>query len=178
MSKSTRRQFLQFLAATLVTLGIDPILFHRKTQRHRQVLAQSTSRKLALLVGINSYSKQPLNGCVNDIYLQRELLIHRFGFNPQDIYILEDKQATRDGILTAFEEYLIKQAQPGDVGRDSFITILDMVLAFLIPNPLSAELAPRKNSTAPLFPSMVIYPLDILIHQEASKTSWDTPYFY
>lgn len=115
MSRSTRRQFLQFLAATLVTLGIDPLLFHRKTQRHRQVLAQNTSRKLALLVGINSYSKQPLTGCVNDIYLQQELLINRFGFNPKDIYILEDQQATRDGILTAFEEYLIKQAQPGDV---------------------------------------------------------------
>ncbi|CDM93665.1 MAG: caspase family protein [Limnospira maxima] len=115
MSNSTRRHFLQFLGAALATLGIDPVLFHRKTQRHRQVLAQSTSRKLALLVGINSYSTQPLIGCVNDIYLQRELLIHRFGFHPQDIYILEDKQATRDGILTAFEEYLIKQAKPGDV---------------------------------------------------------------
>ena len=140
MSNSTRRHFLQFLGAALATLGLDPVLFHRRAQRHRQVLAQSTSRKLALLVGINSYSKQPLNGCVNDIYLQQELLIHRFGFNPKDIYILEDQQATRDGILTAFEEYLIKQAKPGDVGRDSFITILDMVLAFLTPNLFSCGL--------------------------------------
>lgn len=47
--------------------------------------------------------------------LQRNLLIHRFGFNPKDILILTDEQATRSGILEAFEEHLIKQAKPGDV---------------------------------------------------------------
>ncbi|MDY7007818.1 MAG: caspase family protein [Cyanobacteriota bacterium] len=47
--------------------------------------------------------------------MQRHLLIHRFGFNPKDIYIVTDEQATRQGILEAFEEHLIKQAKPGDV---------------------------------------------------------------
>jgi hypothetical protein len=47
--------------------------------------------------------------------LQRQLLIHRFGFNPKDIHTLTDGQATRQGILEAFEEYLIRQAKPGDV---------------------------------------------------------------
>ena len=52
---------------------------------------------------------------MNDLELQRNLLIHRFGFHPKDIYTLTDKQATRQGILEAFEEHLIKQAKPGDV---------------------------------------------------------------
>ncbi|WP_226583352.1 hypothetical protein [Microseira wollei] len=47
--------------------------------------------------------------------MQRLLLIHRFGFNPKYLLILTDEQATRQGILAAFEEHLIKQAKPGDV---------------------------------------------------------------
>jgi hypothetical protein len=47
--------------------------------------------------------------------LQRHLLIYRFGFNPKDIHTLTDEQATRQGILEAFEEHLIRQAKPGDV---------------------------------------------------------------
>jgi len=42
-------------------------------------------------------------------------LIHHFGYKENDILILKDKQATRKGILTAFEEHLLKQAKPGDV---------------------------------------------------------------
>lgn len=81
--------------------------------------ADNTSRRLALLVGINNYpnnSQIPsLKGCLTDLELQRNLLIYHFGFNPQDILVLTDSQATRQGILTAFEEHLIKQAKPGDV---------------------------------------------------------------
>ncbi|HEY9709240.1 MAG TPA: caspase family protein, partial [Oculatellaceae cyanobacterium] len=47
--------------------------------------------------------------------MQRELLIHRFGFNPNDILVVTNAQATRQGILTAFNEHLIKQTKPGDV---------------------------------------------------------------
>jgi hypothetical protein len=111
----SRRHFLQFATATLATLGLHPLVFQRQAQRYGQVLAQNTPRKLALLVGINRYPSRPLKGCVNDTELQRELLIYRFGFNPKDIYTLLDEKATRDGILTAFEEHLIKQAKPGDV---------------------------------------------------------------
>ncbi len=115
MTRKTRRHFLTVAGSTLATLGINQILFQQKAERYGQVLAQSTPRKLALLVGINQYSDLPLEGCVNDLDLQRYLLIHRFGFNPKDIYIVSDKEATREGILTAFEEHLIKQAKPGDV---------------------------------------------------------------
>jgi hypothetical protein len=115
MSNISRRNFLYFAGSALATLGINQISFLQQAQNYGQVLAKTTSRKLALLVGINEYASQPLDGCVNDIELQRHLLIHRFGFNPKDIYILTDKKASRQGILEAFEEHLIKQAKPGDV---------------------------------------------------------------
>jgi hypothetical protein len=115
MTRITRRHFLQFTGSAIAAIGINQLLFQRQAQRYGQVLAQSTPRKLALIVGINNYIGQPLEGCLNDVDLQRNLLIHRFGFNPKDILVLPDKEATREGILTAFEEHLIKQAKPGDV---------------------------------------------------------------
>ncbi|MGQ4649820.1 caspase family protein [Lyngbya aestuarii] len=115
MSHISRRQFCLFTGATLASLGLGQFKIKRQAQNYGKVLAQSTPCKLALLVGINQYSSQPLRGCLNDLELQRYLLIHRFGFNPQDIYTLTDEQATRQGILEAFEEHLIKQAKPEDV---------------------------------------------------------------
>lgn len=115
MPSNTRRHFLKFAGSALATIGIDQFLLQQQAQRYGQVLAQNTPRKLALLVGINQYQSQPLEGCLTDVDLQRYLLIHRFGFNPKDILVVTDAQATRQGILTAFEEHLIKQAKPGDV---------------------------------------------------------------
>ncbi len=115
MSSIKRRQFLQFAGSALATLGLTQLDLQRLSNRYARVLAQSTPRKLALLIGINAYQEVPLQGCVTDVNLQQQLLIHRFGFNPNDILILTDEQATREGILNAFEEHLIKQAKPGDV---------------------------------------------------------------
>jgi hypothetical protein len=113
MVKFSRRHLLQAGGAALTAWGIDRWQF----DRYGKVLAQRTPRKLALLVGINQYDATigPLYGCVNDAILQGNLLVHRFGFNPADILILDDAKATRQGILDAFEEHLIKQAKPGDV---------------------------------------------------------------
>jgi hypothetical protein len=115
MTGISRRHFLQFAGSTLATLGLSQLNIQQQGDRYGKVLAQSTPRKLALLVGINQYPSEPLRGCVNDMELQRHLLIHRFGFNPKDIYTLTDEKATRSGILEAFEEHLIRQAKPGDV---------------------------------------------------------------
>ena len=115
MSRISRRQFFYFTGSALAALGFSQFNLPQQVNRYGKVLAKSTPRKLALLVGINNYSSQPLRGCVNDVELQRHLLIHRFGFNPKDIYTLTDEQATRQGILEAFEEHLIKQAKPEDV---------------------------------------------------------------
>jgi len=85
---------------------------------YAQNLAQKTKRKLALLIGINQYDAKnewlPLNGCVNDVELQKQLLIHRFNFNSKDIVTLTDRQATRANIIDAIGE-ISSQVLPDDV---------------------------------------------------------------
>jgi hypothetical protein len=119
MVRFSRRHFLQGAGATLAALGWSALDIQRQGDRVGRVLAQTTPRKLALLVGINDYPRDGLfpllRGCVNDVELQYHLLVHRFGFQPDDILKLTDAQATRSAVLTAFEEHLIKQARPGDV---------------------------------------------------------------
>ncbi|MDM9580422.1 caspase family protein [Nostoc sp. GT001] len=119
MSHFKRRQFLQFATSALTTLGLNQLDIKNPSLRYAQAIASSSPRKLALLVGINNYQNvDNLKGAITDTYLQRELLIHRFGFNPQDILIVSDEseiKPTRQGILQAFEEHLIKQAKPGDI---------------------------------------------------------------
>ncbi|HEY9806880.1 MAG TPA: caspase family protein, partial [Candidatus Obscuribacterales bacterium] len=120
-----RRAFLQQAGLTLAALGISEAGLWRLGDRYSQVLAAPTARKLALLVGINQYPDSmfhktatrgsALTGCVTDVELQRELLIHRFGFSDRDILTLSDRQATRQAIESAFLEHLTEQARPGDV---------------------------------------------------------------
>ena len=111
-----RRIFLQRIGSILAVMGVTESSWWRKGSGLQQALADTTPRKLALLVGINQYPQIPaLKGCLTDVELQRELLIHRFGFQPSDILSLTNKQATREGIENAFVEHLINQAKPGDV---------------------------------------------------------------
>lgn len=111
-----RRIFLQRIGSILAVLGITESEWWMRANSLQRALADTTPRKLALLVGINQYPKIPaLKGCLTDVELQRELLIHRFGFQPSDILSLTNKQATRQGIENAFVEHLINQAKPGDV---------------------------------------------------------------
>ncbi|MEH2029011.1 MAG: twin-arginine translocation signal domain-containing protein [Nostoc sp.] len=61
-----RRQFLQMTGSTVTGLGLS--LGLTQADRFGRVLAKSTPRKLALLVGINKYpGEDALRGCVNDI---------------------------------------------------------------------------------------------------------------
>lgn len=111
-----RRTFLQKSGIVLAALGLSQAGLSLLSDRYYQALAQSSPRKLALLVGINQYLfGTPLTGCVTDVELQRELLIHRFGFSPSDIVTITDQQATRQNIETAFLEHLTKQVKSGDV---------------------------------------------------------------
>ncbi|MEC4891676.1 MAG: caspase family protein [Oscillatoria sp. PMC 1051.18] len=120
-----RRTFLQRATLALLTLGISEtgLLFSSKASwaapsvlEYLRNLTQPDARKLALLVGINEYpSSNNLRGCLTDVELQRELLIHRFGFHPSDILTLTNQQATREEIETAFREHLGKQAKANDV---------------------------------------------------------------
>ncbi|NER49990.1 MAG: DUF4384 domain-containing protein [Symploca sp. SIO1A3] len=120
MSRIKRRHFLQFAGSALASIGLSQLDLMRQGDRYASVLAQGTSRKLALLVGINRYQSPipSLRGCLTDVDLQRELLVNRFGFNPKDILLVTDEaeiKPTRQNILDAFENHLIKQAKPGDV---------------------------------------------------------------
>jgi len=116
MNSIKRRHFLQLAGSTLATVGISQLDIMRQGDRYSRALAQEGGRKLALLVGINDYPfGDKLSGCLTDVDLQKNLLIYRFGFQEKDIRILKDKEATRQGILTAFEEHLINQAKPGDI---------------------------------------------------------------
>ncbi len=127
----SRRAFLQKTSAVVTALGLTELAINLgilpQAKAYSQALAQSAGRKLALLIGIDNYpaealpapssSDQPvkLDGCTTDVALQRELLIHRFGFLPADIVCLTNGQATRAGIYQAFVDHLYSQAQPGDV---------------------------------------------------------------
>ena len=121
-----RRTFLQQAGLALFTwgateAGIASLGNHNRLAallKYQQTLAQPTSRKLALLIGINQYTytaEDNLTGCLMDVELQKELLIHRFGFDSSDILTLSDRQATRENIETAFIEHLTQQAKPDDV---------------------------------------------------------------
>jgi hypothetical protein len=120
-----RRTFLQKAGLGLATLGVSEIVLSLLgdqslavpvLDRYFQALAQPGGRKLALLVGINQYPRSTaLSGCITDVELQRELLIHRFGFKANDILMLTDTQASRENIETAFIEHLTEQAKAGDV---------------------------------------------------------------
>jgi len=93
--------------------------------RYQHVLAAPAARRLALLIGIDQYPESVcdcppirgtvLQGAVTDVNLQRELLIHRFGFQPADVLTLTNGEATRSSIEAAFSSHLVDQARPGDV---------------------------------------------------------------
>jgi len=111
-----RRTFLQQIGSILAVLGVTEAEWLTLGDRYYQALAQPNPRKLALLVGINKYRKSPsLSGCLTDVELQKELLIHRFGFASSNILTLTDEQASREFIEAAFLDHLVKQVKPDDV---------------------------------------------------------------
>ena len=79
------------------------------------------STRYALLVGISDYrwdngrDFKDLQGSINDLQAIRGILINRYQFLPQNIHLLKDNQATRDGVLTAFKKFLIQPSKPDDI---------------------------------------------------------------
>ncbi|NJL29249.1 MAG: caspase family protein, partial [Thermoanaerobaculia bacterium] len=74
------------------------------------MLSSILHNRHALLIGINRYPFLPrekqLLGAVNDAELMRRVLIDDFEFPPASISLLRDAEATRGGILAAFESLL------------------------------------------------------------------------
>ncbi|MBE9065363.1 caspase family protein [Leptolyngbya cf. ectocarpi LEGE 11479] len=99
-----RREFLSATGAIVGGLGLS----QSRLLGWQQALADPSRRKLALLIGINQYPNatlgqglKSLQGCLTDIELQRQLLLHRFGFDASNLVTLVDGQATQSAILEA-----------------------------------------------------------------------------
>ncbi|MBD2293662.1 caspase family protein [Anabaena sphaerica FACHB-251] len=111
-----RRAFLERIGSILAILGLTEAEWLTLGNRYYQALAAPNSRKLALLIGINQYPQSPaLAGCLTDVELQRELLIHRFGFVASDILTLTDEEASREFIEAAILDHLGKQVKADDL---------------------------------------------------------------
>lgn len=111
-----RRDFFKATGWILAALGISETDLLRLGDRYYSAIASPLNRKLALLVGINQYpGNSALNGCLTDVELQKEVLIHRCGFNSSDIITLTNEQATRAQIENTFINHLTNQAQPSDI---------------------------------------------------------------
>lgn len=82
----------------------------------------SPPRKLALLVGVSDYEQKRATppawwnlNCKPDLDAMKQVLMERFGFLPADILVISDRQATRAGIVNAWQKHLVAQARPGDI---------------------------------------------------------------
>ena len=71
----------------------------------RDVPTASYADSWAVVIGINNYAKWPkLEYAVNDAQAVRKALIDSFGFAPERVVLLQDAQASRNGILSAFHD--------------------------------------------------------------------------
>jgi len=70
----------------------------------------------ALLVGINAYNSpiNPLRGCLNDVQQMQSVLQQYYGFPAENVRLLRDEEATRQGILAGLA-WLVEGAQASDV---------------------------------------------------------------
>jgi hypothetical protein len=97
-----RRSFLNAATTCLTAWGVSEILLGDC----RSALAASGGRKLAVLIGVNDYPHASLRGCLTDVTLQEKLLIHRFGFQPQDIFKFTNQAATTAAVTQLFANEL------------------------------------------------------------------------
>jgi hypothetical protein len=72
-------------------------------------------KKRALLVGINEYPDKEniLTACLNDVNDFAQFLVDRCAFPYDDVRLLTERRATRDGILQRLR-WLLKGLRPGD----------------------------------------------------------------
>jgi len=70
--------------------------------------------KFALLVGVNEYQipGANLNGCVNDVHGMKGVLTKYFGFDPNNMMVLLDKDATRERIVDGLN-WLMARSRDG-----------------------------------------------------------------
>lgn len=74
------------------------------------------NERYALLVGIEEYPEgvKDLDGPAADVRVTRDLLVNRYGFHPENIVTITDREATREHIVNAALRHL-GQAGPNGV---------------------------------------------------------------
>jgi uncharacterized caspase-like protein len=76
---------------------------------------EQSPNKRALVIGIDAYGGgYELKGCVNDARAMTDILREKFDFSHENIRLLTDAAATKDGILDAFDD-LIEATNADDV---------------------------------------------------------------
>jgi hypothetical protein len=156
-----RRAFLERIGSILAVLGITEAEWLSLGNRYYQALAQPSPRKLALLIGINQYPKIPaLSGCLTDVELQREVLIHRFGFQGSDILTLTEEEASREFIEAAFLDRLGNQAKPDDAVFFHFSGYGSRVKLETSPETIQNALVTANTSFEPQEEKIVNYILE------------------
>lgn len=84
-----------------------------------QIAKRPQTPRAALLVGVGELARgsdpgfAPLPGCVNDVERLAELLVEQYGFDPADVVVLRDAEATHEHVVRAFELALLGRARPG-----------------------------------------------------------------
>jgi len=88
------------------------------TRLEALVAERPQARRTALLVGLDRYAPgasarfPTLRGCANDVRRMERVLTERFGFDPRDVFVLLDEEATHRNVVTAFARVLIERAAP------------------------------------------------------------------
>jgi hypothetical protein len=79
------------------------------------LIAPGYAENRALLIGIDRYQHAGvLKGSKQDVKDMQQFIQSVWYYQPDQIRTLTDAQATRQGILTAFEDWLIKGSRAGD----------------------------------------------------------------
>ncbi|PBK84635.1 hypothetical protein ARMGADRAFT_1036873 [Armillaria gallica] len=76
-----------------------------------------TTRCYALLIGVNHYDDNPLDGCINDVQAMQDFLISHYHFSASDVVTMTDNSPlllpTRSNILRQLHD-MVRNAQEGD----------------------------------------------------------------
>ena len=95
-------------------VGIDHYI--RPGTSAAPALSAKTKERLAKVQGRPSRTQiSDLEGAVNDALQLRDLLIKKYKFDPKNVVLLKDSEATADRILDTLQTHLVDAAKPGDV---------------------------------------------------------------
>ncbi|MEO0481881.1 MAG: caspase family protein [Planctomycetota bacterium] len=109
---NVRPAIVFLLAALLAACGgeSEPEVDPGAPKSFERLESGSGRDRRALLVGVGRYAGgglPNLNGARNDVQLVARLLRERFGFAEDEIRILVDEEADREGVVSAIQEHLV-----------------------------------------------------------------------